>query len=96
MLIMDETAMTSLPGGELIREGLRDLAGGRETVEALLVSIGEPRLRRIGLDIKQALPDPETRLYKHLAREHGNSAHSKYNSYIRLLVSFERAAECAR
>lgn len=93
---MDQDAYTALPGGELIRDGLRDLAEGRETIESLLVSIGEPRLRRVGLIIKQAISDPDVRLYNRLAHEYGNAAHSKYNSYIRLLVSLERAAECAR
>jgi len=34
-------------------------------------------------------------LYERLAREHLDSAHSRYNALVRLLVSFERAAECA-
>jgi hypothetical protein len=38
-----------LPGGDLVAKGLRDLAASRETEEALLVSIGAPRLRRQGL-----------------------------------------------
>jgi hypothetical protein len=35
-----------LPGGELIRQGIEDLAANRSTVAALLVAIGAPRLRR--------------------------------------------------
>ncbi|HYI07491.1 MAG TPA: hypothetical protein VEK57_00345 [Thermoanaerobaculia bacterium] len=42
---------TSLPGGELIREGLDDAAAGRLTIASLLVAIGAPRLRRAGLDV---------------------------------------------
>lgn len=38
---------TDLPGGDLVAAGLEDLAQGRETVAALLVSIGAPRLRRV-------------------------------------------------
>ena len=37
----------ALPGADLIRDGLRDLAMGNETIESLLVLIGAPRLRRI-------------------------------------------------
>jgi hypothetical protein len=87
--------MDRLPGNDLVRQGIQDLARGRETAEALLVSIGAPRLRRVGLEVPRALADPEHRLYLLLAREHGNDAHARYNALIRRLVSFERALECA-
>ncbi|HXD34527.1 MAG TPA: hypothetical protein VN643_25635 [Pyrinomonadaceae bacterium] len=85
----------ALPGNDLIETGLKDLQAGLETVEALLVAIGAPRLRRIGLDLPEKLPsEPEHRLYELLALEGPDSAHSRYNALIRRLVSFERAAEC--
>jgi hypothetical protein len=84
-----------LPGDELIAAGLDDLGRGLETIPSLLVSIGAPRLRRLGYAVPQCLPEPEHRLYLLLAREHPGSAHSRYNGLIRRLVSFERAAECA-
>src|SRR5574341_1092269 len=60
----------ALPGGDLIEKGLADLREGRETIEALLVAIGAPRLRRIGLDLPEDLPnDPEHRLYSLLAAD---------------------------
>ncbi|MGI9118742.1 MAG: hypothetical protein ACR2G7_01190 [Acidimicrobiales bacterium] len=83
-----------LPGSELVSVGLQDLAGGVESVEALLVSIGEPRLRDLGLDVPEPLPDPEHRLYERLATDDPDRAHSRYNSLVRRLVSFERAAAC--
>lgn len=87
--------LEALPGGDLIQEGLDDLARGAETVPALLVSIGAPRLRRIGLPVPQAvIPEPEHRLYEVLASTDSDSAHSRYNALVRRLVSFERAAEC--
>jgi len=67
-----------------------------ESVPALLVSIGAPRLRRLGFRIPRTIPEPEHRLYELLAREDPESAHSRYNALVRRLVSFERAAECAR
>ena len=80
-----------MPGGEIIREGLSDLASSAETVPSLLVSIGAPRLRSLGIEVTgPAFADPEHRLYLLLAREHPNSAHSRYNALIRRLVSFER------
>jgi hypothetical protein len=85
----------ALPGHELIEAGVRDLRNGTETVEALLVAIGAPRLRRLGLNLPTELPDnPEHRLYELLATTESDSAHSRYNALIRRLVSFERAAEC--
>ena len=84
----------ALPGADLIREGLRDLERGVESVPALLVLVGAPRLRRIGLDVPDTDYFPEDRLYEKLAAVHGDDAHSKYNALIRRLVSFERAAEC--
>ena len=87
--------VTGLPGAEIVEQGLLDLAEGRETVGALLVSIGSPRLRRIGFDVPLAIPNAEHRLYALLAQEDSDGAHSQYNALIRRLVSFERAAECA-
>jgi hypothetical protein len=87
---------TDLPGGDLIAGGLDDLRLGLETIPALLVSIGAPRLRRLGYAIPAAIEDPERRLYTLLARDGAAGAHSRYNALIRRLVSFERAAECVR
>jgi hypothetical protein len=86
----------ALPGADLIREGLRDLERGVESVPALLVLVGAPRLRTIGLDVPDTPDFPEDRLYALLAAEHGDNAHSQYNALIRTLVSFERAAECVK
>ena len=84
-----------VPGFDLVQKGIRDLESGTETVEALLVSIGAPRLRRLGLLLPAAvIPQPEHRLYRLLAREHADSGHSRYNALLRRLVSFERALEC--
>ena len=84
----------ALPGADVIREGFRDLEAGVESVPALLVLIGAPRLRRLGFDVIDTPYLPEDRLYEKLVASHGDGAHSQYNSLIRLLVSFERAAEC--
>jgi hypothetical protein len=84
-----------LPGGDLVEAGLRDLSNGKESVEALLVAIGAPRLRRTGLSVPVTLPNPEQRLYARLSAENAATAHSRYNALIRRLVSFERAVECA-
>jgi hypothetical protein len=86
----------ALPGAELIRDGLRDLEAGVESIPALLVLIGAPRLRRLGFDVPDTPYYPEDRLYEQLALIHGDAAHSQYNALIGRLVSFERALECVR
>jgi hypothetical protein len=96
MSVYTDRIMAALPGAELVEKGIADLASGIESVEAFLVSIGAPRLRRIGFDVPLALPSPEHGLYEMLARSESDSAHSRYNALLRRLVSFERAAECAR
>jgi hypothetical protein len=94
---------TGLPGADLIERGLLDVAAGRESEAALLVLIGAPRLRRLGLNVSTPPagwfaapqdPSPEHRLYALLAKSDADSAHSRYNALIRTLVSFERAGEC--
>ena len=88
--------LARLPGHELVQAGLDDLARGVESIEALLVLIGAPRLRRLGLEVPDGpFPSPEHRLYERLRQDDPDAAHSRYNALVRRLVSFERAAECA-
>jgi hypothetical protein len=83
---------TGLPGAELIEEGLADLARSAETVPSLLVSIGAPRLRLLGIDVPAAIPGAEELLYRRLSAKQPDSAHGRYNALVRTLVSFERSA----
>jgi hypothetical protein len=87
--------MHELPGADLVEDGLRDLERGIESVPALLVSIGAPRLHRLGVPVDSPFSNPEIRLYQLLAGEDSDSAHSRYNALVRRLVSFERAMSCA-
>jgi len=85
----------ALPGADLVRQGLEDLERGLESIPALLVAIGAPRLRRAGVPVPEIpIASPERRLYELLASAEPDAAHSRYNALIRRLVSFERAAEC--
>lgn len=78
----------------MVMQGLADLAEGKTTIEALVVAIGAPRLRRLGFDVPtRHLPEHE--LYQMLARTNPDTAHARYNALLRRLTSFERAAECA-
>ena len=86
-----------LPGEDLIEAGLKDLRAGRETIASLLVAIGAPRLKTLGLELPaHSFEYPEHRLYDLLAQDDQDSAHSRYNAYLRKLVSYERAAECVK
>ena len=82
-----------LPGGDLVREGLRDAAAGTWSAPALLVAIGAPRLRRLGYDAPLDADEPERRLYDLLARDDPDAAHGRYTARVRRRASFERAAE---
>jgi|RhiMethySRZTD1v2_1073278.scaffolds.fasta_scaffold82558_3 hypothetical protein len=87
--------MNSLPANDLITAGIKDLQYHRETIPALLVAIGAPKLRSLGLEVPEPLPlNPEHRLYDLLSTNEPDSAHSRYNALIRKLVSFERALAC--
>ena len=46
--------MTALPGGDLILRGLNDRRRGLESIEALIVSIGAPRL---GIEVPDPIPN---------------------------------------
>lgn len=85
----------AVPGADLIARGITDLSAGRETNEALLVSIGATRLRSAGMELPSPIESPEHKLYLLLAQELGDGAHSAYNALVRRLVSFERTAQCA-
>ena len=57
----------ALPGGDLVTTGLCDLECGVESEASLLISIGEPRLRRLGMQVTNPLAGSEHRLYERLA-----------------------------
>ena len=86
-----------LPGADLVRRGLTDLAEGRLSQEALLVSAAAPRLRALGFDVPPSTVDmPLHRLYEMLAASSdGVDPHSRYNALLGRVVSFARAAERA-
>ena len=88
------SAFEGFPGGELVSKGLADLTAGIESPEALLVSIGFPKLTMLGLEVPRPLLDAEHRLYTRLASDGADAAHGRYNALVRQLVSFERALAC--
>jgi hypothetical protein len=86
----------ALPGADLVAKGMSDLAEGRASEEALLVSAAAPRLRALGLEVESAgIEAPLHRLYELLAEADPADAHSRYNALIGRITSFARAAEHA-
>lgn len=88
----------SLPGADLVAQGMEDLQRGLETEPALLVLVAGPRLRRLGVVVPE-LPVSrpfEHRLYARIEERLGNAAHSYYNSLLRRIVSYARALERER
>lgn len=79
-----------LPGEDLVRAGLEDLAHDRVTDAALLVLVAAPRLRALGMEIphREAERPFEHQLYSRLEERLGTAAHSHYNSLLRRIVSF--------
>jgi hypothetical protein len=85
--------LDALPGGALIRQGLADLAAGRQSIATLLIDIARPRLTELGVVPRSAPPavaEPERELYRRLRAERGD-AYARYNSLIRELASFQSA-----
>lgn len=90
-----EDVSRDLPGHDLVRAGLADLAAGRETEASLLIAMARVRLTALGFDVPPGGGQrPSHRLYELLAA-HDSCAHSRYNALVGRIVSFSRAAERA-
>jgi hypothetical protein len=92
--MIDSITVSKFPGAELVLPGLEDLAAGRLTIAACLVSMARPAIEKSGL--AEGFPPlryvsvPEQTLYR-LLRAEGGNPYGRYNSLSRRLVSFERA-----
>ena len=50
--VVDLHTLSALPGADLVVKGLHDLEAGTESIEALLVQVGAPKLRSLGLEVR--------------------------------------------
>ena len=85
-----------LPAEDWIAQGIDDLTRGVESIMALLVMVGYPRLKRLKKDLPKSIKpidQPEICLYKLLSYQDPQGSHSRFNALIRRLVSYERALE---
>ena len=88
---MSSRSLNEYPGGEIVEKGLEDLAHGIHSEEALLLLAAGPRLRVLGLEIRDpgGIERPfEHRLFELLEERLDRGAHSAYNALIGRLVSF--------
>lgn len=53
------SVFAGMPGADLVERGVSDLAVGRRSVEALLVSRATTRLRSCGVPVLAPLPDAD-------------------------------------
>ena len=79
-----------LPGADLVNAGLADLAAGRISIEAALVSLVPTRLRSLGIYLPAPpIDNAPDRLYELVEDEVGEAAaHSRYNALRRRFASF--------
>jgi len=92
------TELRGLPAADRIANGLRDLAAGARSADALLVAIASRRLTELGLDVssKAGLPDePELALYDLLCGSSDDPFYA-YGAALRELDSFVSALEARR
>jgi len=90
-------SLDQLPGGDIVRAGIADLLGDRDTPAAALVRMASPRLAAVGLEVPRVESDRPAghTLYGLLVAEDPSTAHSRYNALVARMVSFTRAAEHA-
>lgn len=91
---LDTRRLRGVPGWELVRQGVEDLAAGRESIEAMLVATASERLASLGIALPvEPIPTAPERLYQLVAAGVGDRrAHSRYNALRRRLASFLRSA----
>lgn len=88
--------LAQLPAADRIERGLRALARGEESADALLVAIAASRLREIGFELpdRTHLPrDPELALYRAL----GSTSEDPFFAYRAALAELDSfLAGCER
>ncbi len=92
--------LEGLPGADLVRRGLEDLAHARATPEAALIEVARSRLRSLELPVPEAPTAPgdaELRLYARLGACHPDrDPYVLYCAWLDQLDSFLSALEQQR
>ena len=97
---MSRPQFDGLPGGDLVEQGLVDLASGKSTAEAALVEVARTRLLELGLAVTGRSVGEEAAelvLYRRLGeRDPDGDAYGLYCAWLDQLVSFMSALERER
>jgi len=86
-----DDSLAIYPGGDLVAKGLSDLAHGVKSEEALLLMVAGPRLRGLGIAVREiegVIRPYEHALYSAIESRLTTDAHSAYNALIQRIVSF--------
>lgn len=88
----EDPSIAALPGADLVRRGLVDLARGDVTAESALCEVARTRLRSLGLPMPEASTpqvDAELRLYELLGERHPErDPYPLYCAWLEQLDSF--------
>lgn len=91
---VDLPELSSYPGGDLVAQGIEDLANGITSESRLLVMIGAERLRGLGLPVPRFTsnwPPYEHRLFMAIEARNPGGAHAEYNALLGRLTSFTQS-----
>lgn len=87
----------SIPGSDLVLQGLDDLSQGRVTIHSLLLQVASPRLKNLRIEVPKlnGIPSPDIVPFEHQLYEliQDQGGYSTYNALLRRLVSFCAALE---
>jgi hypothetical protein len=87
----------SIPGSDLVLQGLGDLSQGRVTIHSLLLQVASPRLKNLRIEVPKlnGIPTPDVVPFEHQLYEllQDQGGYSMYNSLLRRMASFCAALE---
>jgi len=90
----------SIPGSDLVSQGLEDIKNNKITAYSLLLQVAAPRLKRLDIDVPTLadIRNPEEQPYEHqlydLLKDEGG--YGLYNALCSRIASFAHALEANR
>ncbi|AIE84532.1 hypothetical protein [Fimbriimonas ginsengisoli] len=91
---VDLSELSAYPGGDLVAQGIEDLANGITSEPSLLVMVATERLRGLGLPVPvftSNWPPYEHRLFLAIEARNPGGAHAEYNALLGRLTSFTQS-----
>ena len=91
------TLDNSIPGSDLVAQGLQDIEHGRVSVYSLLLQVASPRLKGVNITIPPlaSIPSADQIPYEHQLYDllEGHGDYSLYNALLRRIASFAATLE---